>query len=64
MSVSIPGGLATGQYYVLAKADAEDVLFESQEGNNTRVRLLYVGPDLVVSSLTVPTPATPGRRWL
>lgn len=59
VSVGIPTGQAPGQYYVIAKADADDVLFESQEGNNTRARFLLVGPDLIVSSLTVPTPATP-----
>ena len=46
LSLGIPLELATGVYYLIAKADAEDVLFENQEGNNTRNRQISVGPDL------------------
>jgi len=44
-------------YYVIAKADADDVLLESLEGNNTRTRQVSVGPDLVMSAVTVPAVA-------
>lgn len=60
MSLAIPSDLAAGIYYLLAKADADDVLFESQEANNTSARMLTVGPDLIVSTLTVPAVAAPG----
>ena len=60
MSVGIPSNLATGVHYLIAKADADDVLFENQEGNNTSARTLTVGPDLIVSTLTVPAIAAPG----
>jgi subtilisin family serine protease/uncharacterized membrane protein len=60
VSLSIPAGVPPGQYILVAKADADDVLFEDQEGNNTRARLLSVGPDLTISMLTVPTTGTPG----
>lgn len=60
VSLSIPSDLTPRQYYLIAKADADDVLFENQEGNNTSLRFLYVGADLVVSTLTVPTNATAG----
>jgi subtilase family serine protease len=50
----MPPNLPNGMYYVLAKADADDVMFESLEGNNTRARIVMLGPDLVVSSLTLP----------
>ena len=60
MSISIPSNLGTGVYYLIAKADADDVLFENQEGNNTSARTLTVGPDLIVSTLTVPAVAAPG----
>ena len=43
-----------------SRADADDVLFENAEGNNTRARLIYVGPDLVVSSFTAPTSGVAG----
>ena len=60
MSVTIPSSLATGTHYLIAKADADDVLFENQEANNTYLRTLTVGPDLTVSALTVPAIAAPG----
>lgn len=60
VSIDIPGGLTAGMRYLFAKADADNVLNESQEANNMYLRLLMVGPDLIVSSLTVPTTAAPG----
>ncbi|MEO5741991.1 MAG: S8 family serine peptidase, partial [Vicinamibacterales bacterium] len=60
MSIGIPSNLATGSHYLIAKADADDVLFENQEGNNTSARTLTVGPDLIVSSSTVPAVAAAG----
>ena len=62
MSLTIPSTLASGVYYLIAKADADDVLFESQETNNTSARTLTVGPDLLVSALTVPAIAAPGSQ--
>ena len=59
VSLGVPPDLATGVYYLIATADADDVLFESQEGNNTRARQILVGPDLTVT-LTVPSVVTPG----
>ena len=35
ISLGIPSDLGAGNYYVIAKADADDVLWESQEGNNS-----------------------------
>jgi subtilisin family serine protease/uncharacterized membrane protein len=60
ISLGIPASLAAGQYYVIAKADAEGVVFESQEANNTRSQRRPFGPDMVVSTLTVPATATLG----
>jgi subtilisin family serine protease/subtilase family serine protease len=60
LSLTVPSNLAAGLYYLIAKADADDVLFESQEANNTSARLVTVGPDLVVSALTAPAIAAPG----
>ena len=48
--------------YLIAKADTDDVLFESQETNNTSARTLTVGPDLLVSAMTVPAIAAPGSQ--
>jgi subtilisin family serine protease len=58
--IDIPAQAATGKYYVLASADDADALFESNEANNTRSRLISIGPDLDVSSLTVPSVGTAG----
>ena len=60
ISLGIPSDLGAGNYYVIAKADADDVLWENQEGNNTSARALKVGPDLIVSALTVPAAAAEG----
>jgi subtilase family serine protease len=60
LSVTVPSDASIGQHYVVAKADADDVLLESQEGNNTRARFLLVGPDLAISTFTAPTTAIPG----
>src|SRR5262249_26772026 len=45
---------AMGTYYVLAEVDATKVVAEFYETNNVTFRAVQVGPDLVVSSLTVP----------
>ena len=44
--VTLPAGLATGAYYIIAKADADDQVAETRESNNTRARVVSVGPDL------------------
>ncbi len=58
--VTIPGGLATATYYVFAKADADNAVGETQEGNNTASRTIAIGPDLVVSSVSAPFSAPAG----
>ena len=60
VSLDIPGDTAVGIYYVIARADADNLEFETLESNNTRSRIVSVGPDLTVSSLTAPTIAAPG----
>jgi subtilisin family serine protease len=60
LGVVLPPGLAAGRYYVVAKADADNVLIEAQENNNTRYRAIDLGADLVVSALTVPAAAGAG----
>ena len=52
--------LAPGSHYIIAKADADDVVLESLEGNNTAWRKFSVGPDLVVTAFDVPSVGTPG----
>ncbi len=52
--MAIPAEVATGSYFVIAKADADGVVVETQEGNNVTARSVAIGPDLWVSTMTVP----------
>jgi len=47
--------VGAGVYYIIAKADADNVVTESQETNNTTVRQVTVGADLLVAGLSVPS---------
>ena len=59
-TVTIPSTVAAGTYFVLASADADGVVPETNENNNTKSGpIVRVGPDLVVS-LAVPASAGPG----
>ena len=55
VGLTIPAGSASGTYYLFAKADGDDALPETLESNNLFAATITIGPDLVVSSLTVPT---------
>ncbi|HVQ28321.1 MAG TPA: CARDB domain-containing protein, partial [Vicinamibacteria bacterium] len=59
-SLVIPGGTASGNYYVVARADGEGVVPETNEANNTRALNVAVGPDLAVTALSAPAKAGPG----
>jgi subtilase family serine protease len=52
--LSLPAGIAVGAYYVIAKADGDNVVAETQEANNTTARAITIGPDLIVATLSVP----------
>jgi subtilase family serine protease len=60
-SLTIPVGTAPGNYYVLARADADGAVFETNETNNTASSAIAIGPDLVVSALTDPTSVQVGH---
>ena len=57
---TIPPGTATGLYYVIAKADVNAAVLETQEGNNLKSAQVRIGPDLVVSALVAPASAAAG----
>jgi subtilase family serine protease len=61
VTVSIPGDIA-GKLYIIAKADADDYLAESDETNNTKSmgKPVKIGSDLFVKAFTVPTSANAG----
>jgi subtilase family serine protease len=58
--VTVPPGTSAGLYYVIARADADNVVSETTETNNTSVRAVQIGPDLLVSTWSVPGTAAPG----
>jgi subtilisin family serine protease len=60
MTLVIPPGVATGKHFLIALADADDVLDETSESNNRMSRGILIGPDLTVAVLDVPAGATPG----
>jgi subtilase family serine protease len=59
-TVTSPAGTPGGMYYLIAKADADALVSETSETNNTLSRSFYVGSDLIVSALTVPAKSGPG----
>ena len=58
--VTIPADLAPGTYSLIARADGEDVVVESNEGNNTRIKTIKLGPDLTVKTLSAPATVQAG----
>ncbi len=59
-AVTVPAGTAPGTYYLAAKADAGGSVAEHTETNNVRYAVVAVGPDLTVSSVSMPSSATAG----
>jgi len=58
--VTIPAGIPGGTYYVIARADADNVVVETIETNNTTARAIQIGADLVVSAFSAPATAAAG----
>jgi large repetitive protein len=56
----VPADTPTGSYYLFARADSGGAVIESQEANNTYARLIRIGPDLGLSSLTLPASVRAG----
>jgi subtilisin family serine protease/subtilase family serine protease len=56
----LPQGLNTDSYYLFAKTDGTESVVESRENNNTAVKLIAVGPDLVMSGLSSIAPTKAG----
>ena len=60
-TLPVPAGAATGSYYVIAQADPAGELLETTETNNTKASAaVKVGPDLVVTAVTVPATGAAG----
>jgi subtilase family serine protease len=59
-TVTLPATLAPGLWYVIAAADDTDQVDETNEANNTKYSTTLVGPDLIVTALSLPATAPPG----
>ena len=59
-TITVPAGTAPGPYFLLVVADADNTIPEKSESNNVAAKLVQLGPDLIVASLTVPSAITPG----
>jgi subtilase family serine protease len=60
-TLTIPVATAAGSYHVIAVADPDGAVAESDEANNTAASgTMAVGPDLVVADVGVPSRAAPG----
>ncbi len=53
-TLTLPAGVA-GNVFLIARADAGNLVAEKNEGNNTSSRAVTIGADLVVSALTLAT---------
>jgi glucose/arabinose dehydrogenase len=56
-SVTLPT-VTAGTYYLIAEADFDGVIGETDESDNVAVRTLLVGADLIVSLVTIPSSPT------
>jgi subtilase family serine protease len=56
----LPDPLASGTYYLFAKADGPGTVSEVTEFNNTRAAIIAIGPDLIISALTGPASGAAG----
>ena len=55
---TVPAELPMGTYSFVAKADADSILSEYDEKNNTKCLAIRVGPDLVVDAIEI-SPGAP-----
>ena len=56
-SVTIPVGTTSGNYFIIAVADAGKVYTEANENNNTSARPIVIGSDLVITAVGAPASA-------
>jgi hypothetical protein len=59
--VTIPANTPPSKQFLIARADATGSIGESNEGDNTAAKVVYVGPDLIVSQLLAPATASAGQ---
>ena len=60
-TIGVPPSATAGSYYVIAQADGASEVSETTETNNTRASAaIKVGPDLVVTTVSVPSSGAAG----
>jgi|GEM_PF-1594517 len=62
ITVPMPAGASSGNWYVIAMADGESVVAETTETNNTFAQLLRIGADLDIIALSAPTTGGAGQN--
>jgi subtilase family serine protease len=60
-TVTIPESISVGTWFIIAKADGEELVSETSETNNKYTRTIGIGPDLDVKSFRAPKTAKPGQ---
>ena len=53
IEVLIPAAIGAGTYYIIIRVDANGAVYEANEENNEYSKSINIGPDLVISNLTV-----------
>ena len=53
--MTLPAGIASASYYLIAKADGDGAVSQTNETNNTVARSIQIGGDLTVAGFTVPS---------
>ena len=63
VSLTLPDSVATGTYFIFAKADGVGELVEVNETNNHKAAAISIGADLLVTSFTAPAAAAAGATF-
>jgi subtilase family serine protease len=61
INVTVPASECSGTFYIIARADGDNVIPETNENNNNKSKYIKTGPDLVVSAITVPSTSGGGK---
>jgi subtilase family serine protease len=60
-TVTIPQETVAGNWYIIGAADAEGIVTETAETNNTYFGAIKIGPDLTVSTMSAPSAGGAGQ---
>ncbi|MBI4698003.1 MAG: DUF1566 domain-containing protein [Nitrospirae bacterium] len=61
ITVTVPSNSCSGSFYIIARADADNLIAETKETNNTMSKSIKTGSDLTVYSLTAPALSGEGK---